>query len=78
MFKSQDINFQVLNSWQPSTVIANKDDKFEFGKFLFIPTSHQIKIIECRLEGESSWTKIFSMIDHLVYGHGHPSQVTAF
>ena len=62
----------ILSPWKPK-----KNDKFEFGKLMFIPASHQTKIIESRVKGDNVVElKYSSMIDHLVHGHGHTSQVT--
>ena len=46
----QHSKFQILDIlplWKPK-----KNDKFEFGKLLLKPASHQTKIIESRLEGD--------------------------
>ena len=47
----QHSKFQILDIlplWQPK-----KNDKFEFGKLMFIPASHQTKIIESRVKGDN-------------------------
>ena len=46
----QHFKFQILDNlplWKPK-----KNNKFEFGKLMFTPASHQTKIIECRLKGD--------------------------
>ena len=46
----QHLKFQILDIlplWKP-----NKNEKFEFKKFLLTPASHQTKIIEGKLEGD--------------------------
>ena len=73
--KYQHSKFQILDilpPWKPK-----KNDKFEFGKLLFTPASHQTKIIGCRLKGDVVEQIYFSMIGHLTHGtmisHGRSS-----